>query len=84
MGFTKEARDILIECCVEFITLISSEANEISEAENKKTIGHEHIAAALEKLGFGEYVEEIMAVANEHKETLKVCEPQQRFIHELG
>jgi histone H3/H4 len=45
--FAKDARDLLIECCVEFITLISSEANEISEKEAKKTIACEHVEKAL-------------------------------------
>lgn len=75
MGFTKEARDLLIECCVEFITLISSEANEISEKESKKTIACEHITKALEALGFGDYVQDIMEVASEHKEQSKVSIP---------
>lgn len=73
LAFGKDARDLLIECCVEFITLISSEANEISEKESKKTIACEHITKALEQLGFGEYVSDIMEVASEHKEQLKVC-----------
>ncbi|POS87237.1 histone-fold-containing protein [Erysiphe pulchra] len=60
IGFTKDARDLLIECCVEFITLISSEANEISERECKKTIACEHITKALEQLGFGDYVQSIL------------------------
>lgn len=72
LAFGKDARDLLIECCVEFITLISSEANEISEKESKKTIACEHITKALEQLGFGEYVPDILEVANEHKEQLKV------------
>jgi histone H3/H4 len=72
LAFGKDARDLLIECCVEFITLISSEANEISEKESKKTIACEHITKALEQLGFGEYVQDIMEVASEHKEQLKV------------
>lgn len=70
---TKDARDILIDCCVEFITLISSEANEIMERESKKTIGPEHVGKALNDLGFPEYVEGVLAVANEQKEQLKVC-----------
>jgi hypothetical protein len=53
--------------------LISSEANEISEKESKKTIACEHITKALEQLGFGDYVHDIMEVASEHKEQLKVC-----------
>jgi histone H3/H4 len=67
MSFAKETRDLLIECCVEFITMISTEANEIAEKDAKKTIACEHITKALEELGFGEYVQEIMAVADQFK-----------------
>jgi hypothetical protein len=80
IAFNKDARDLLIECCVEFITLISSEANEISEKESKKTIACEHITKALEQLGFGDYVPGIMEVASEHKETLKVRLPSTYFL----
>jgi hypothetical protein len=62
-----------MECCVEFITLISSEANDISEKEAKKTIACEHVERALRDLGFGDYVPDVLAVAEEHKEQLKVC-----------
>ena len=72
LTFTKDARDLLIECCVEFITLISSEANEIAEKGAKKTIACEHVTKALEDLGFGEYVPEVLEVVNEHKEQQKV------------
>ncbi|EED14217.1 CBF/NF-Y family transcription factor, putative [Talaromyces stipitatus ATCC 10500] len=70
--FAKDARDLLMECCVEFITLISSEANDISEKEAKKTIACEHVEKALRDLGFGDYISEVLAVAEEHKEALKV------------
>jgi histone H3/H4 len=72
LAFGKDARDLLIECCVEFITLISTEANDISEKESKKTIACEHITKALETLGFPEYVQGVLDVASEHKEQLKV------------
>lgn len=65
--FAKDTRDLLIECCVEFITLISSEANEIAEKEAKKTIACEHVKAALEDLDFGDYVQAIMDVAADYK-----------------
>ena len=70
--FARDARDLLIDCCVEFITLISSEANEIAEREAKKTIATEHIDKALKELGFPEYVREVLASAGEMKESLKV------------
>lgn len=71
ISFSKEARDLLIECCVEFITLVSSEANEISEKETKKTIACDHITKALEQLGFSDYVPAVLEAAAEHKEVQK-------------
>ncbi|RQM07122.1 hypothetical protein DH86_00003475 [Scytalidium sp. 3C] len=84
LAFGKDARDLLIECCVEFITLISSEANEISEKESKKTIACEHITKALEQLGFSEYVPDILEVANEHKEQLKGREKKANKLEQSG
>lgn len=72
VAFARDARDLLIECCVEFITLISSEANDIMERESKKTISIEHIDKALRELGFPEYVKEVLASAGDAKEMLKV------------
>nr|POF03964.1 negative cofactor 2 complex subunit beta [Quercus suber] len=66
-NFAKETRDLLIECCVEFITMLSSEANEIAERDAKKTIACEHITKALDDLGFGEYVPELLKVADSFK-----------------
>jgi histone H3/H4 len=65
--FAKDTRDLLIECCVEFITLISSEANEIAEKDAKKTIACEHVKTALEGLEFADYVPAIMEVAADYK-----------------
>jgi len=47
-----ETRELLADCCTEFIQLVSSEANEICEKERRKTIMPEHILAALQALGF--------------------------------
>lgn len=75
MTFAKDSRDLLIECCVEFITLISSEANEIAEKDAKKTIACEHVKAALEELDFGEYVPAILEVAQDYKKQQQVRAP---------
>lgn len=77
MTFAKDSRDLLIECCVEFITLISSEANEIAEKDAKKTIACEHVKAALEELGFGDYVPAILDVAQDYKKQQQVCRHRQ-------
>jgi len=76
MTFAKESRDLLIECCVEFITMISSEANEIAEKDAKKTIACEHITKALEELGFAEYVPDLLEVAQHFKTQQVVCQIQ--------
>lgn len=84
VGFSKEARDLLIECCVEFITLISSEANEISEKEAKKTIATDHITKALEQLGFGDYVPAVLEAAAEAKEVQKGREKKSNKFEQSG
>ncbi|KAK7061557.1 negative cofactor 2 complex subunit beta [Favolaschia claudopus] len=68
---SKETRDLVIECCVEFIHLISSEANEICEQESKKTIAPEHIIGALKRLGFDSFTTEVEDVLKEHKQQQK-------------
>ena len=75
MTFAKDTRDLLIECCVEFIKLISSEANEIAEKESKKTIACDHVKAALEELGFSEYVDGVTEVAAEYRRQQAVSLP---------
>jgi histone H3/H4 len=84
IAFSKEARDVLIECCVEFITLISSEANEISEKEAKKTIACDHIIKALDQLGFQDYVASVMEAAAEHKEVQKGREKKANKLEQSG
>jgi len=43
----RDAQDLLVECCVEFINLLSSESNEVCSREEKKTIAPEHVLKAL-------------------------------------
>jgi Histone-like transcription factor (CBF/NF-Y) and archaeal histone len=52
--------------------MLSSEANDISEKEAKKTIAVEHIEKALRELGFGDYVAEVVESAGEFKDMQKV------------
>ncbi|KAF5393901.1 hypothetical protein D9757_000212 [Collybiopsis confluens] len=66
----KETRDLVIECCVEFIHLISSEANDICEKESKKTIAPEHIISAL-KARFEQFTAEVEDVLKDHKQAQK-------------
>ena len=38
-----ESRELILNCCTEFIHLISSEANEICNKQQKKTINADHV-----------------------------------------
>ncbi|VFQ82430.1 unnamed protein product [Cuscuta campestris] len=63
----RDTQDLLIECCVEFINLISSESNEVCNKEDRRTIAPEHVLKALEVLGFGEYIEDVYAAYEQHR-----------------
>ncbi|KAI9001248.1 histone-fold-containing protein [Trametes punicea] len=80
----KETRDLIIECCVEFIHLISSEANEICEQESKKTIAPEHIISALKRLGFESFTEEVESVLKDHKQQQKDRERKVNKMEQCG
>ncbi|XP_072104160.1 protein Dr1-like [Mobula birostris] len=62
-----DAREMVVNCCTEFIHLISSEAYEICSQSEKKTISPEHTMQALESLGFGSYLSEAKEVLRECK-----------------
>ncbi|GFN73534.1 protein dr1 [Plakobranchus ocellatus] len=42
-----DARELISNCCTEFIHLVSSEANEACVKQNKKTISPDHILSGL-------------------------------------
>ncbi|PVU94052.1 hypothetical protein BB561_002845 [Smittium simulii] len=63
----KETRDLLIDCCNEFIHLVASEANEVCEKDSKKTIAAEHVLTALKDLGFESYINEVKEAYSDHK-----------------
>jgi histone H3/H4 len=42
-----ESRELILNCCTEFIHLISSEANDICNNQQKKTINAEHVLQGM-------------------------------------
>ncbi|CAH1787551.1 unnamed protein product [Owenia fusiformis] len=62
-----DARELVLNCCTEFIHLVSSEANDICNKQQKKTISPEHVLAALDSLGFVGYKEEAQCVLQDCK-----------------
>ncbi|KAF2881885.1 hypothetical protein ILUMI_24290 [Ignelater luminosus] len=79
-----EARELVLNCCTEFIHLLSSEANEICNQLNKKTINAEHILLALDRLGFGDYQAEAEAVLKDCKAVAAKRRRQSTRLENLG
>jgi len=84
VAVAKETRDLIIECCVEFIHLIASDANEICEHESKKTIAPEHIISSLKRLGFESYISEVEEVLKDHKQQQKDREKKTSKFEQSG
>ena len=57
----------------EFIQLIASEANTISEEDRKKTLNPEHVVKALERMGFSGFSDDVSQFLEEVKENDKKC-----------
>lgn len=79
-----EARELVLNCCTEFIHLLSSEANEICNQMHKKTINAEHVLVALERLGFGDYQAEAEAVLKDCKAVAAKRRRQSTRLENLG
>ncbi|KAM9915732.1 hypothetical protein OXX80_013876, partial [Metschnikowia pulcherrima] len=57
IAISKEAREAITECSIEFIMILSTQSNDIAEKEAKKTIASDHVIKALEELGFHNYLD---------------------------
>eukprot|EP01134_Creolimax_fragrantissima_P001362 CFRG1362T1 len=68
MRITNETRELLIECCTEFIHLIATESNDVCAKTGKKTIGPDHVIEGLKNLGFEHYLTNVHMVLEDHKE----------------
>lgn len=79
-----ESRELILNCCTEFIHLISSEANEICNQKNKKTISAEHILDALDKLGFNDFKRDAVNVLNDCKQAAAKRRRQSTRLENLG
>lgn len=66
-----DTMDLLMNCCVEFVQLVSSQANEVSTEEKKNTITPEHVLKALEVLGFEGFLTEVTATYDQWKQDNK-------------
>ncbi|KAI5696153.1 hypothetical protein M8J75_008873 [Diaphorina citri] len=79
-----ESRELVMNCCMEFIHLISSEANDICNEQQKKTINAEHVLQALDQLGFGDYKSEAEEVMKDCKIVAANRKKQSNRLENLG
>ncbi len=67
----KEAKDMIGEFSLEFVHLLSSEANVVCEQEKKKTILSDHVIGALKSLGFEGFVTAVSQESELFQKTTK-------------
>ncbi|KNA12418.1 hypothetical protein SOVF_126100 [Spinacia oleracea] len=64
-----EAKEMVQECVSEFISFITSEANETCQLEHRKTITAEDVIRAMSRLGFDHYVEPLTIYLQKYRES---------------
>jgi len=79
-----DSRELILNCCTEFIHLISSEANDICNQQTKKTISPEHVLQALDRLGFGDFRQAAQAVMEDCKQVAAKRRRQSTRLEHLG
>ncbi|XP_021767160.1 nuclear transcription factor Y subunit B-10-like [Chenopodium quinoa] len=62
------AKEMLQECVSEFISFITSEANERCQQEHRKTITAEDVIVAMSRLGLDHYVEQLSIYLQKYRE----------------
>ncbi|WWD18477.1 hypothetical protein CI109_102929 [Kwoniella shandongensis] len=67
----KEAKDVIVECCVEWVKLISTQSNTVCDESSKKTISPEHVVEALKQLGFEDFISEVEESNKDFKQSQK-------------
>ncbi|PKU88145.1 Nuclear transcription factor Y subunit B-9 [Dendrobium catenatum] len=63
-----DAKETIQECVSEYISFITSEANERCQREQRKTITAEDVLWAMSKLGFDDYVEPLSVHLQRYRE----------------
>lgn len=66
--YPRETKNFIAHCALNFVHMLTGQANEICEKEKKKTLTHYHVFAALKDLGFDKYLDECNDV---YKEQIK-------------
>uniref|UniRef100_A0A7S4P2S8 Transcription factor CBF/NF-Y/archaeal histone domain-containing protein n=1 Tax=Guillardia theta TaxID=55529 RepID=A0A7S4P2S8_GUITH len=68
---SSETGNLIMECCMEFMRMISDETSQLCAKEGKSTIGADHVLKSLESLGFHAWRKDLDAALSSHKEISK-------------
>ncbi|XP_043230835.1 protein Dr1-like isoform X1 [Amphibalanus amphitrite] len=79
-----ESRELILNCCKEFILLVSSEANAVCNEQNRRTINPDHVLTGLDKLGFSDYRQAVEEVARQCKDITAKRRRQSTRLENLG
>ncbi|CAK9291675.1 unnamed protein product [Gordionus sp. m RMFG-2023] len=79
-----ETRELILNCCSDFIRFISTEAYKICNESDKKTIVPEHILTALQNLGFHDFVPDANIVLNDCKDRMAKRKRKSHRLENLG
>ncbi|CAL1386035.1 unnamed protein product [Linum trigynum] len=63
-----DAKETIQECVSEYISFVTSEANERCQREQRKTITAEDVLFAMSKLGFDDYIEPLTVYLHRYRE----------------
>uniref|UniRef100_A0A6N2JZP3 Transcription factor CBF/NF-Y/archaeal histone domain-containing protein n=1 Tax=Salix viminalis TaxID=40686 RepID=A0A6N2JZP3_SALVM len=63
-----DAKETIQECVSEFISFITSEANERCQREQRKTVTAEDVLYAMSKLGFDDYIEPLTIYLHRYRD----------------
>ncbi|KAK9056071.1 hypothetical protein SSX86_027158 [Deinandra increscens subsp. villosa] len=63
-----DSKETIQECVSEFISFVTSEANDRCQHEQRKTITAEDILWAMNKLGFDDYIEPLTMYLHRYRE----------------
>lgn len=63
-----DAKETIQECVSEYISFITSEANDKCQREQRKTITAEDVLWAMSKLGFDDYIEPLTSYLQRYRE----------------
>lgn len=68
---TNDGRELIANCCKEFIQLISSRASQLCSVQNKTYLTREHVLMALKDLGFSSICSDLEEFAETSKKKRK-------------